>query len=105
MEGVHELCVLLHRLFKGCLQLAVKVCFLGGNGYCSVEILLRHGNRAVYKIAEIVCKVCIEAVEDSVIGYGAVVCVGHLGKCVVSNAVNTDFVGKYVGIYHISAGF
>ena len=43
----------------------------------SAEILVVHRNRAVYKVAEGVCKVRVKALNNRIVGDGTVVCERH----------------------------
>ena len=68
----------------------------------TAEILTRHVNRALYKVAEIVCKVGVISADKALIGDAAVGCVGHLGKHIVAHAVNGKVTREVVGIQNIA---
>ena len=56
----------------------------------SAEVLLVHRDCAVNKISESVRKVGVEALNNRVIGYGAVAREGHFGKQIITDSVNAD---------------
>ena len=56
------------------------------------------------KVAKVVGEVIVVSGDNSLVGYGAVVGIGHLGKSVVTHCINAEYLCELVCVYNVTLG-
>ena len=105
MEGVHQLARGVGRRAEGGAQLGVDGLLGRGSGDHAVKVLLGHRMGAADKVAKVVGKVGVIAVDNVLVGDAAVGGVGHLGEGKVADAVHAKVLGQLIGINDVPARF
>ena len=102
---VHKLHSVIAAKSHLCLKLRVELTLLLGERNYAVEILLRHSVRTADEITEIVGKVVVVSRYNALVGNRAIVGIRHLGECIISYTVNTEYLGKLISKHDVTARF
>ncbi len=96
-DGLVEGCRLVEDLAVGFGEFAV-----GGDG--TAAVLGDHGQGTLGEVAEVVCQVGVDAVDDGLFGVGAVLTEGHFTHEEESYGVHTERVDKVCGVDNVTDG-
>ena len=86
------------------LQLGVDGLGAGHVMHGAAEVLLAHGDGAAEQVAQIVGKVAVDAVDQSLVGEHAIVAEGDLTQQEVADGVHTVAVAQDHRVHHIAHG-
>ena len=71
-------------------------------GHSAAKVLFAHGHAAAQQVAQIVCQIAVDAVDQSLVGKHTVIAEGNLAQQEIADGIHAVALAQHLGVDHVA---